>query len=66
MPTILEKVHLEGTEVTVASFIRSRPRESERFLISAASECLKRRLPMNEAEILGASRRIRYSERAAV
>ena len=66
MPTILEKVHLEGTEMTVASFIRSRPYASERFLISAASECLKRHLPMNEAEILGASRRIRHSARAAV
>lgn len=66
MPNALEKVCLEGTDVTVASFIRSRPRESERFLISAVSECLKRRLPMNEAEILGASRRIRYSSRAVV
>ena len=66
MPTILEEVHLEGTNITVASFIRSRPRESEHFLISAASECLKRHLPMNEAEILGASRRIRYAARAAV
>ena len=66
MPTILEEVCLEGMEMTVASFIRSRPRASERFLISAASECLKKHLPMNEAEILGASRRIRYSSRAVV
>ena len=66
MPNALENVRLEGTDVTIASFIRSRPRESERCLISAASECLNRHLPMNEAEILGASRRIRYSSRAAV
>ena len=59
------KVFLEGGDETVASFIKSMPSESEPYLISAAYECLQKHVPMNEAEILGRCRRIRYAKRAA-
>ena len=65
MPKELKNVFLEGTSVSVESFIRSRPSESEPYLISATFKCLQKRVPMNEAEILGRCRRIRYAERAA-
>ena len=61
----LRKVFLEGMDVSVESFIRSRPSASEPYLISAAFECLRLYVPMNEAEILGRCRMIRYAERAA-
>ena len=61
----LRNVFLEGVDETVESFIKSMPSESERYLISAAFECLQKHVPMNEAEILGRCRRIRYSKRAA-
>ena len=61
----LKNVFLEGTDMSVESYIRSRPSESEPYLISAALECLRLHVPMNEAEILGRCRRIRYAERAA-
>ena len=61
----LRNVFLEGVNESVESFIKSRPRESEPFLISAAFECLEKHVPMNEAEILGRCRRIRYSQKAA-
>ena len=57
----LRNVFLEGVDMSVESFIRSRPHESEPYLISAAFECLREHVPMNEAEILGRCRRIRYS-----
>ena len=66
MPEQLKKVFLEGMDVTVESFIRSRPRSSEPYLIAAAFECLKKHVPMNEAELLGRCRRIRYAQRAGV
>lgn len=65
MPKELRNLFLEGTSLSVESFIRSRPSESEPYLISAVSECLRQHAPMNEAEILGRCRRIRYAERAA-
>jgi len=65
MPKELKNVFLEGMDVSVESFIRSRPSESESYLISAAFECLRQHVPMNEAELLGRCRRIRYAERAA-
>ncbi len=58
----LKKVFLEGTDVSVEAFIRSRPSESERYLILAALECLRLHVPMNEAEILGRCRRIRFQK----
>ena len=61
----LRKVFLEGMDVSVESFIRSRPSASEPYLISAAFECVRLHVPMNEAEIRGRGRRIRYAERAA-
>lgn len=53
MPKELKNVFLEGMDVSVESFIRSRPSASEPYLISAALECLCLHAPMNEAEILG-------------
>ena len=64
MQAELKDIRLEGMETTIESYIRSRPSESEPFLISAVFECLRQNAPMNEAEILGRCRRIRYSERA--
>ena len=61
----LKNVFLEGTDMSVESYIRSRPSESEPYLISAALECLREHAPLNEAEILGRCRRIRYAERAS-
>lgn len=61
----LRKVFLEGMDISVESFIRSRPSASEPYLISAALECLRLHVPMNESEILGRCRRIRYEKRAA-
>ena len=60
----LRNVFLEGTDVSVESFILSRPRSSEPYLIAAALECLEKHVPMNEAELLGRCRRIRYAQRA--
>ncbi len=53
MPKELKNVFLEGMDVSVESFIRSRPSASEPYLISAVFECLQQHVPMNEAEILG-------------
>ena len=64
MPEELSNLYLEGMDESVESFIRSRPSASEPYLISAALECLRQHAPMNEAEILGRCRRIRYAERA--
>ena len=63
MPEILKSVFLEGMDVSVESFIMSRQQSSRRYLISAACDCLRQHVPMNEAEILGRSRRIRYAGR---
>ena len=65
MPEELKTVFLEGMNVSVESFILSRPSASKPYLISAAFECLRQHVPMNEAEILGRCRRIRYAERVA-
>ena len=51
-----------GCERKRRIFIRSMPSSSEPYLISAAFECLKEHVPMNEAEILGRCRRIRYAK----
>lgn len=60
MPRELEQVELEGGKMSVAEFIRSRPRDSVPYLIKAAYDCLRKKLPLNEAELLIATRRIRY------
>ena len=65
MPQELRDLYLEGVDESVESFILSRPSASGPYLISAALECLRERAPMNEAEILGRCRRIRYAERAS-
>lgn len=64
MPEKLKTVFLEGQETSVESFIRSRPSARMHELISAALECLRLGVPLNEAEILGRCRRIRYAGRA--
>ena len=61
----LRDVFLEGMDMSVESFIRSMPSSSEPYLISAAFECLQKHVPINEAEILGRCRRIRYAKRVA-
>ena len=64
MPENLKTVFLEGMDVSIESFILSRPSASKQYLISAACECLRQHVPLNEAEILGRCRRIRYAARA--
>ena len=65
MPKELANLYLEGGEESVESFIQSRPSASKPYLIAAALECLREHTPINEAEILGRCRRIRYAARAA-
>ena len=65
MPENLKTVFLEGMDVSIESFILSRPSASKQYLISAACECLRQHVPLNEAEILGRCRRIRYAARAS-
>lgn len=64
MPAELKDVYLEGMDESVETFIKSMPSSNGPYLISAVFECLKERVPMNEAEILGRCRRIRYAKRA--
>jgi len=64
MPTELKSLKLDGVDLNVETFILSRSSESRPYLISAVFECLRERAPMNEAEILGRCRRIRYAARA--
>lgn len=64
MPSELKGIFLEEMEESVESFIRSMPSSDEPYLILAACECLQKHVPMNEAEILGRCRRIRYAKRA--
>ena len=45
MPEQLRNVFLEGMDVSVESFIKSRPPASEPYLISAAFECLRLHVP---------------------
>ncbi len=45
MPEELKNIFLEGLDVSVESFIRSRPSASKSYLISAASECLRQHAP---------------------
>ena len=61
MPTELEKLKMSDGTTTVAQFIRSRPPASAPYLISAASECLRRNLALNQAELQIAARTIRYA-----
>ena len=61
MPKEFETMQMSSGGLTVAEFIRSRPQESEPYLISAAQECFLKRRPMNQAEIQIAARAIRYA-----
>lgn len=63
MPKELHGLYLEGMDESVEAFIHSRPSASRPYLISAVFECLRERVPMNEAEILGRCRRIRFGKR---
>ena len=61
MPKELETLYMTDNQTTVADFIRSRPAASAPYLISAASECLRKRLRLNRAELQIAARTIRYA-----
>lgn len=61
MPPEFNMLKMADSELTVADFIRSRPKESAPFLISAVSECLRKRLRLNQAELQIAARMIRYA-----
>ncbi len=60
----IQGLYLEGVDESVETFIHSRPSATRPYLMSAVLECLRERAPMNEAEILGRCRRIRYAKRA--
>lgn len=61
MPQELKTLVMSGENLTVADFISSRPQESRRWLTSAASECLKRRWPLNRCELQSMARELRYA-----
>ena len=61
MPKELEALYMTGNRTTVADFIRSRPAASAPFLISAASECLRRKYPLNSCELHSMARELRYA-----
>ena len=42
MPTELQKMKMSDSDMTVAEFIASRPRQSAQYLIAAVSDCLRR------------------------
>ena len=61
MPEEFETTHMtDPARTTAADFIRSSPAASAPFLIAAASECLRRRLLLNRAELQIAARSLRY------
>ena len=62
MPKELEALYMTDNRTTAADFIRSRPAASAPFLISAASECLRRQLRLNRSELQIAARAIRYAK----
>ena len=64
MPDEMKNICLEDTRERLEDFFDSFPSASRPYLISATSECLRLHLPVNEAEILGRCRSIRYAERA--
>lgn len=61
MPHEFNTLKMADSELTVADFIRSRPKESAPFLISAVSRCLQRKCCLNEAELQIQARVIRYA-----
>lgn len=60
IPKELETIYMTDNQTTVADFIRSRPAASAPYLIAAASECLRKHLRLNRAELQIAARAIRY------
>ena len=61
MPKEFETLYMTDNQTTVADFIRSRPAASAPYLISAASECLRKRYPMNSCELHSMARALRYA-----
>ena len=61
MPKELETLYMTDNRTTVADFIRSRPAASAPFLISAASECLRSKYPLNSCELHSVARELRYA-----
>ncbi len=58
MPTELQKMKMSDSDMTVAEFIASRPRQSAQYLIAAVSDCLRRRCRLNQAEMQIAARAV--------
>ena len=61
MPKELETLYMTDNRTTVANFSRSRPAASASFLLSAASECLRRKYPLNSCELHSMARELRYA-----
>lgn len=47
--------------ISVEEYILSQPPENRRELTLAASECLRRKYPLNSCELYGMARELRYS-----
>ena len=62
MPPEFNTLKMTDNRTTVADFIRSRPVASVPYLISAESECLRRRYPLNSCELHSMAREIRYAK----
>ena len=61
MPVEYASLKMADSEMSVAEFIASRPRESAPFLIAAVSACSRRHCKLNEAELQIEARAIRYA-----
>lgn len=60
LPIEFDYLKMEDGDLTISDFIRSRPKESAYYLISAVLKCLSNGSPLNEAEIQIQARAIRY------
>ncbi len=60
LPIEFDYLKMADSDLTISDFIRSRPKESVRYLISAVLKCLSNGSPLNEAEIQIQARTIRY------
>ena len=61
MPTNLTTAHMTSG-ITVEAFILSQPPANRSALISAASECLRRKYPLNSCELYSMARELLYTK----
>ena len=61
MLTNLTTAHMTSG-ITVEAFILSQPPANRSALISAASECLRRKYPLNSCELYSMARELQYAK----